>query len=241
MCFLSWWRPVRFWPPCSRWRWRVKSACAERSKGCCLAFLPLGDVGMTAQRQIHVMLTVMVTLTIGCESGDERLARYAQQATELQARQNELSAQNSHLVAKQSQDLTQAASHLVDKDADARRELIAAHERQVKQFQAERANLDLQRESVEQRRQELADAERREPLLAQSLESAALLVTALLPLLVAIYALRQLRRQGENSDLLTEVLVEELTAAEPHLRLDARNSAPGRLPTAGSADSDPPQ
>ena len=237
MCFLSLW-PVRFWPRCSPWRWYARSGSGEHWKCSCRGFLRPGGGGLIVLRRNRVILTAIVTLMAGCESHDGRLARYAQQATELQARQNEIMAQQSQAVAKHSQELAEAARQLVGQDAAARRELIAAHERQVQELQAERLNLDRQREHVEQRRQDLADAERREPLLAQSFESAALLLAALFPLLVALYAVRQLRGEDVGSDTVTEVLIEELTAAEPRFRLTSQpGPAPG-LPSPPDALSD---
>jgi hypothetical protein len=66
---------------------------------------------------------------------------------------------------------------------------------------------------------------------AQSLGLAALLLAALLPLLVALYALRQLRGGDIGSDTVTEVLIEELTAAEPRLRLTSQPGAAPGLPS----------
>jgi hypothetical protein len=72
------------------------------------------------------MLTVAMILTIGCESHDQRLADFAGQALDQQARQNEEMARQSEQVAEQSTELAKAAHSLVEQDAQARRELIQA-------------------------------------------------------------------------------------------------------------------
>ena len=64
-----------------------------------------------------VMLIVTLILTSGCESRDQRLADFAGQALDQQARQNEEMARQSEQVAQQSMELAKAAHSLVEQDA----------------------------------------------------------------------------------------------------------------------------
>src|SRR3954466_16325846 len=142
-----------------------------------------------------LMILKAVTMT-GCDSNDERLARYAQRATEQQARQNERIAQQSEAVARQSQELASAAHQLVEQDAVARRELLDAHAKLQAPHQSERSALARRRDELEGERKAFAQASVRDPIIARALLTAALALAALLPLLVTVYALRRLPEQS---------------------------------------------
>jgi len=148
----------------------------------------------------------------GCDSSDERLARYAQQATEQQARQNERMAQQSEAVARQSQELASAAHQLVEQDATARRELLDAHDKLQAHQQSERSTLNRQREELDAERKEFAQASIRDPVIARAMITTALALAALLPLLVTVYALRRLPEQSLSDELLADALLNPLTS-----------------------------
>jgi len=184
---------------------------------------------------IHgLLLPTIVILMSGCESRDEQLADYAQQATQQQARQNEA-------MAKQSQELASAAHELVEQDATARRELIQAHERAQDQLQEQRAGLDLQRQELHVERKEAAQAAVREPVIAEALIVTGLILATLLPLIVTAYALRRLPDPSPGEALLADALLDDLAAlptglphSGPPEALQAGAPAP-RLPGPGGA------
>lgn len=169
----------------------------------------------------------------GCDSPDGRLVQFAEQAAEQQARQNEATAKQSQTVAEQGKAVSETAKHFVVQDAQARRELLDAHHKLNQQIQEERQDLTRQRNSLAQERDYIAAARQREPLVARSVEVAALIAAALLPLLVAIYALRQLGGDGE-ADELTEVLAREIAIEHP------RRPVPTGLANSGQSTANLP-
>ena len=158
------------------------------------------------------LLAVSLILAIGCESRDERLAEYAKQAMDQQARQNEQMAQQSQAVARQSQELASASKQLVEQDAIARRELLQSHERLEGGLDEQRSTLDHQRQDSQTERQAVAAAAIREPVIAQAIVVVGLILAALLPLLVTAYAIRRLPDPGPSDTLLAETLIENLDA-----------------------------
>jgi hypothetical protein len=148
----------------------------------------------------------------GCDSPDQRLAEFAEQASDQQARQNEAIARQSEQVARQSAELASAAHDLVEQDAAARRDLLEAQDVNQQQFREQQAALDQQRQLLHTERREAAQAAVREPLIAQAIVVAALILATLLPLLVTAYALRRLPKVGAGERLLTDALVEDLAA-----------------------------
>jgi len=163
------------------------------------------------------MILRAVTMS-GCDSHNERLARYAEQATAQQARQNERIAEQSVAVARQSQELASAAHQLVEHDATARRELIDAHGKLQERNQIERSTLDHQRESLASEQKAFARGAVRDPVVARAIITAALALAALLPLLVTVYALRRLPEQSPADELLHDLLLDPL-ASDPDLTL----------------------
>jgi hypothetical protein len=181
-------------------------------------------------------LTILIGLA-GCNTPDQRLAEFAEQASDQQARQNEAIARQSEQVARQSAELAAAAHDLVEQDAAARRDLLEAQGVNQQQFREQEAALDQQRQLLHAERREAAEAAVREPLIAQAVVVAALILATLLPLLVTAYALRRLPDVGAGERLLTDALVEDLTALPgvsppvppPEARL-AQNDRPGIPP-----------
>jgi hypothetical protein len=182
---------------------------------------------------LSVLLTATLILTAGCESHDQRLADYAQQAMDQQARQNETLARQSQQVAEQSQELARAAHDLVGQDAAARRELIDAQTTLQSQLHEERSSVDTQRQELHVERKSVAAAAIRDPVIAQAILVTGLILAALLPLLVTAYALRRLPDPGPSDTLLAETLIENLDA-------ELRPGLPGP-PPALPANSDSPR
>lgn len=174
---------------------------------------------------------MIAMLAIGCESRDDRLASFAEQAMSQQARQNEEMARQSGQVARQSTELAKAANTLVEQDATARRELIEAQDKLQSQVHQERADLDAQRQHLAAERKAVAAAAVREPVIAQAILVFGMILATLLPLLVTAYALRRLPDAGPADMLLAEALIENL---EAETRLGPNNPSPS-LPAAVAA------
>lgn len=158
----------------------------------------------------RVLLLMTLIVAIGCEAPDERLADFAERATQQQARQNEQMARQSQQVAQQSRELAEAAHELVEQDAASRRELLAAQSELQAQFHEDRTSIDAQRQELHVERQAVAAAAIREPVIAQAVVVAGLILAALLPLLVTAYAIRRLPDPSTGEELLTSTLIEEL-------------------------------
>ncbi len=109
-------------------------------------------------------------------------------------------------------------------DAKSRTENLALH----RQIEVERADVNQQRDALEQERRQIAAERNRDPIIAESIQLAAGLIAAVLPLLVCLYLLRGLFDKPDQ-DALAELLVEDLVSRQPLLG----NSAPLNLPETG--------
>jgi hypothetical protein len=152
---------------------------------------------------------LVVACVIGCSSSDDRYVELSQQSVARQAEQN-------RQMAQQSQRVAEATHELVQADARARTEMFDAQRSLEEALQVERAKLDGERDRLEQDRQALAQAKVREPIIASAIISAALLVAAILPLILAIYLIRAFRSREPEQDL-AELLVLELISEQSML------------------------
>lgn len=165
-------------------------------------------------------LLILVSAT-GCsyapDMRDQRLADFARQSTEQQARQNEAMARQSQAVVEESQKLADASKELVQRDAEARSQMIAAQERQTGRLDQQRAAIDAGRDGLEQERKQIAQQRHRDPILAASVQTVGLIVACLLPLIVCIFVIRQMGRTEPDDAAVAALLVTELTAERPML------------------------
>jgi hypothetical protein len=150
------------------------------------------------------VLTILIALA-GCSPPDQRLVDFAEQANQQQARQSEQ-------VARQSREIASAAHDLVEQDAAARRELLEAQARNQERFREQQVAIEQERQQLHEERRQAAQAAARDPVIAQALIAAGLILAALLPLLVTAYALRRLPETGATEELLTDALLEDLAA-----------------------------
>jgi hypothetical protein len=137
-------------------------------------------------------------------------------------------AQNDHMIRLQ-RDVSQGAERLIDADADARRELLAAHRR----LQADQAELAAQFHQLDAQRQRF-DAERRATItLAAALRGGGLVAVALATLAVVHRLLSASQTDDACAELAAELLAGDLSGAplhaEPAGRLE-RPLEPPRLP-----------
>ncbi len=179
-----------------------------------------------------VLLMLMIGLATGCESKDERLAHFAEQAVQQQAHHNDEIARQSHEVASHSRELAEAAHTLVEQDAASRRELIDAQAQFQTHMEGERRRLDEQQEQLRSEQESLARARIREPIVAQAILVSGVVLAALLPLIVTAYALARLpATAASDEESLSDALLQEL-AAQP--LVPGNEVAPA--PTLPSAD-----
>ena len=165
----------------------------------CLALLMLGVVG-------------------GCGSSpDERLADFAEQTMTEQIKQNDRMADQSQAVVEESHQLAKAAKALVEHDAEARRELIAAQQELTSQLNGQQSAIHTGHQQLEQDRREIAEQRHRDPIIAAVIQNFGLVIACLLPLLVSVFVIRQMQSQEPDHAAVAELLTLELTSEEPLL------------------------
>ena len=169
---------------------------------------------------VPILLLLLLTV-IGCSDSpdmrDQRLAEFAEQAVKEQARQNDRMADQSQAIVEESHQLAQTAKELVESDAEARRELIAAQQELTSQVNDQQATVDAGREQLEQDRREIAEQRHRDPIVATAIQNIGLTLACLLPLIVAVYVIRQMQSQDPDHAAVAEMLVLEVTSDEPRL------------------------
>ena len=169
---------------------------------------------------VPILLLLLLTV-IGCSDSpdmrDQRLAEFAEQAVKEQARQNDRMADQSQAVVEESHQLAETAKELVEHDAEARRELIAAQQELTSQLNDQQATVDAGRGQLEQDRREIAEQRHRDPIVATAIQNTGLVIACLLPLIVAVYVIRQMQSQEPDHAAVAEMLTLELTSDEPRL------------------------
>lgn len=161
-------------------------------------------------RVMELMMMAALLLTAGCggDSGDERLVIMAQQNIAEQVRQNER-------MAAQSIQIAEASKRLVEADSQARQEMLQAQAGLQEEIQLARNNVDRQRDLLESERREIADHRYRDPIVAESIGAVGLTIACLLPLILAGYIVRCMRRNMDSDEALSELLVMELAGEQP--------------------------
>ena len=170
-------------------------------------------------RSVAMVAAVLLLATIGgCGSSpDERLADFAQQTISEQVRQNDRMADQSQAVVAESHQLAKAAKELVARDAEARRELIAAQQEMTSQLNEQQSAIQTGHQQLEQDRREIAEQRHRDPIIAAVIQDFGLTLACLLPLVVAVFVILQMQSQEPDHAAVAELLVLELTADEPRL------------------------
>ena len=175
----------------------------------------------TMARIGHVMAILTLTMLAGCRPApdmrDQRLVDLASESMDRQAEQNQQLARQTQTVLEESQRLAEASKELVTQDSKARQELIAAHESLMSQLNQQQSLIDAGRQQLEQERQELDQKRYREPVIANTIEAMSLLLLCLLPLLVAVYAIRRMTRSELDDAAIAELLVQEFASERPKL------------------------
>ncbi len=174
------------------------------------------------QRNGRLTLILLMLLAVaGCskpaDMRDQRLAEFAKQSMEQQAKQNDRIAEQSRAVIEQSQKLVEATKELVAHDAQARQELIAAQEKLTTQLNQQRATIDAGRDQLEQDRREIAQQRHRDPILAAAIQNVGLLIACTLPLIVCIFVIKRMSSREPDDAAVAELLVHELVTDQPRL------------------------
>ena len=96
---------------------------------------------MNNLRRVTMCLALLVLGVVGgCgRAPDERLAEFAQQSMTEQRQQNDRMADQSQAVVEESHQLAETAKELVARDAEARRELIAAQQELTSQLNGQQS------------------------------------------------------------------------------------------------------
>ena len=170
-------------------------------------------------RSVAMVAAVLLLATIGgCGSSpDERLADFAERTMSEQVRQNDRMADQSQAVVAESHQLAEAAKVLVERDAEARRELIAAQQELTSQLNGQQSAIQTGHQQLEQDRREIAEQRHRDPIIAAVIQDFGLFIACLLPLVVAVFVILQMQSQEPDHAAVAELLVLELTADEPRL------------------------
>lgn len=166
-----------------------------------------------------MLLTMLIPGAItGCSrSPDERLADFAQQTMTEQNRQNQRMSDQSEAIIEESQQLAEAAKGLVERDAEARRELISAQQELTSQLNKQQSAIYTGHDQLEQDRREIAERRHRDPIIAAVIQNIGLVMACLLPLLVAVQVIWQMQSQEPDHAAVAELLTLELTSEEPLL------------------------
>ncbi|WP_146406071.1 hypothetical protein [Allorhodopirellula heiligendammensis] len=173
---------------------------------------------MNHLRRVTMCLVPLILSVAGCsDSSDERLAAFAQQSMTEQRKQNERLADQSQAVVAESHQLAEAAKELVKSDAEARRELIAAQAEITSQLNEQQSVIYSGHDQLEQDRRDIASQRHRDPIIATVIQNLGLTIACVLPLVVAVFVIRQMQSQEPDHAAVAEMLVLELTSDEPRL------------------------
>ena len=134
-----------------------------------------------------------------------------------QRKQNDRMADQSQAVVEESHQLAETAKILVERDAEARRELIAAQSEMTTQLNEQQSAIHTGHQQLEHDRREIAEQRHRDPIIAAVIQDFGLFIACMLPLVVAVFVIRQMQSQEPDHAAVAELLVLELTADEPRL------------------------
>lgn len=167
---------------------------------------------------LAVQISLAATILTGCQQPDERLARFASEATARQAEQNREMSQLNREVVDNHRRVIEAAARS--------RETVASLDRQIEQ----------QRQRLDDERRSLVDERRRESLLVPVLTNTGILMVTALPLVLCWFLLHGLRSDSEESSdqLIQSLLMDEIG------RLPQRNSNRSIEYATSSDDTDLP-
>ena len=169
----------------------------------------------------HTLLVLLLMMATGCNDDSAEVARVAQQALRQQAEQNQEMARLNREVAKSTQ-------RLVEADAEARQEVLAAQ----RDLQAQQTVVNEQRDALEDERRDIAGQRHTESLLAPILATLGAGLLCLLPVGVACLLLWHVN-QSEAPDV-SSLLIEDALSERPKLLI--ASPATKRIASAENAE-----
>lgn len=179
---------------------------------------------------ILLALVVIFIQCGGCGGSDH--GRVAEMARESLNRQAEQNAQ----MARQSQQVAEAAKNLVAADAESRKEFVQLQH----ELQDERETLNTGRDSLEEDRRDLAVERQRESILGSILTRLGFFAMAVIPFVLSGFLLRSVLWRDNPDDALSEILLTDLASDEPRLLITAEAGKDQRLlPAEPPADGEP--
>jgi hypothetical protein len=168
-----------------------------------------------------IVALLILVVAAGCskppDMRDQRLAEFAREAMTEQRKQNDRIADQSEAVVQESRQLAEGAKEMVERDAEARRELVSAQRELNSQLNEQRSAVDAGRDDLEQERRQIAKQRNRAPLVAAAIQNAGLIIACLLPLIVCVVVIRQMRSEEPDDAAVAQLLIQELTSDDPRL------------------------
>ena len=168
-----------------------------------------------SRRIAKPMALAFALAMVGCgespDMRDQRLAEFARQSMAEQQKQNARIADQSKAVVDESYQLAQAAKELVNLDAQARRELLAAQSNLSSQLAQQQSVVDAKRDELEQERREIAGKRNRDPIIASAIQYTGLILGCLAPLAICAFVIRQMQSQEPDHAAVADLLIQELT------------------------------
>lgn len=156
----------------------------------------------------HLDLTIaagLILMTAGC-GGNAEVARVATQAADRQAQQNDE-------LARLNREVASGTKNLVDADAQARKELIAAQQ----QLQSQQAEVGRGRDRLEAERQEMGRERQTVSMWTPVLQGLGITLVAALTIGLCWQLLYGLRSDDDANQELGELLIMELSSDRPRL------------------------
>ncbi len=167
-----------------------------------------------SRRIANSLVLALALAMVGCgespDMRDQRLAEFARHSMAEQQKQNARIADQSKAVVDESHQLAQAAKELVNLDAQARRELLAAQSDLTSQLAQQQSVVDAKRDELEQERREIAGKRNRDPIIASAIQYTGLILGCLAPLAICAFVIRQMQSQEPDHAALADLLIQEL-------------------------------
>ena len=154
----------------------------------------------------YLIAIPLMVLVIGCQSDDARIA-------EMATRQADREAEHTRQMAQLQQQVAEGSRHLVEADAEARKELTELQ----RDLRNDQTTVGQQRDALEGERRQIAAERRWDSAVGPAITGAAILVACILPLVLCVMALRGLYHPDQCNEALSEILVEELVAERPRI------------------------
>ena len=167
-----------------------------------------------SRRIANSLVLALALAMVGCgespDMRDQRLTEFARQSMAEQQKQNARIADQSKAVVDESHQLAQAAKELVNLDAQARRELLAAQSDLTSQLAQQQSVVDAKRDELEQERREISGKRNRDPIIASAIQYTGLILGCLAPLAICAFVIRQMQSQEPDHAALADLLIQEL-------------------------------